>query len=138
MENPVYYVQYAHARIASLIRRAQEQSVELRPWADVQLGRLVEDAELDLVRRLSEFPEVVQTAAASRAPHRLTRYAEQVAADYHRFYTDWRVITDDRELTQARLWLSVATKHVIRSALRLLGVSAPESMERIEGTEGEA
>jgi arginyl-tRNA synthetase len=124
-------VQYAHARIASLIRRAEEQEVRLGSWADARFERLVEDAELDLARGLSEFPEVVQTAATSLAPHRLTHYAEQVAADYHRFYTDWRVITDDEELTTARLWLSVATKYVIGSALRLLGVGAPESMDRI-------
>jgi arginyl-tRNA synthetase len=132
MENPVYYVQYAHARIASLIQRAEEQEVRLGTWADARFERLVEDAELDLARGLSEFPEVVRAAATSLAPHRLTHYADQVAADYHSFYTDWRVITDDDELTRARLWLSVATQFVIGSALRLLGVSAPESMDRID------
>ena len=74
---------------------------------------------------------MVAGAAEARAPHRLTRYVEEVAAQFHRFYTDCRVITEDEPLTQARLWLSVAAKQVIGSALGLLGVSAPESMERI-------
>ncbi|HXF57508.1 MAG TPA: arginine--tRNA ligase [Actinomycetota bacterium] len=133
LENPVYYVQYAHARISSLLRVAREQGVELKPWPEVDLGLLREEAELDLLRKLSELPEVVQTAAASLGPHRLTRYAEEVAAAFHRFYTDHRVISDDEPLTQARLWLAVGTRQVVATALRLIGVSAPESMERIGG-----
>ena len=131
MDNPVYYVQYAHARIASLVRFADERGVALEPWERVDFGRLVHEAELDLLRKLEELPEVVDLAASVMAPHRLTRYAEEVAAAFHRFYTDCRVITEDEPLTQARLWLSVAAKQVIGSALGLLGVSAPESMERI-------
>jgi arginyl-tRNA synthetase len=76
---------------------------------------------------------VVATAAEALVPHRLTRYAEEAAAAFHRFYTECRVITDDEPLTQARLWLSTATKHVIAAALRLIGVTAPESMDRIGG-----
>jgi arginyl-tRNA synthetase len=136
MDNPVYYVQYAHARIASLLRVAGEQGIGRRPWREVDLGLLTHQAELDLLRTLSERPEVVETAAASRAPHRLTRYAEDTAAAFHRFYTECRVITDDAELTQARLWLSSGTKQVLASTLGLLGVSAPESMERIGDDEG--
>jgi arginyl-tRNA synthetase len=131
LENPVYYVQYAHARIASLLRTAEEKGVKLRPWSKASFGDLTHEAELDLLRRLAEFPEVVELAAEALAPHRLTRYAEQVAADFHRFYTECRVITEDDALTQARLWLSLATKQVIAAALGLIGVSAPESMERI-------
>jgi arginyl-tRNA synthetase len=135
LDNPVYYVQYAHARIASLARMAKERGVKLRPWKKVNFEELTEEAELDLLRRLAEFPETVELAAEGLAPHRLTRYAEQVAADFHRFYTECRVITDDQAATQARLWLSMATKQVVASTLGLIGVGAPESMERI-GDEG--
>jgi arginyl-tRNA synthetase len=135
LDNPVYYVQYAHARIASLVRRAEGQGVKLQKWTKVNFEELTQEAELDLLRRLSEFPELVGLAATGRAPHRLTRYAEQVAADFHRFYTECRVITEDATVTQARLWLSAATKQVIASTLGLLGVSAPESMERLDGSE---
>jgi arginyl-tRNA synthetase len=135
LDNPVYYVQYAHARIASLLRMAEERGVELRPWKQASFEALTHQAELDLLRRLAEFPEVVDLAAQSLAPHRLTRYAEQVAADFHRFYTECRVITDDESLTEVRLWLSEATKRVVAGVLALIGVSAPQSMERI-GDEG--
>jgi arginyl-tRNA synthetase len=133
MDNPVYYVQYAHARVASLLRVASEQGVALQPWEQVNFGLLEHQAELDLLRKLGELPEVVATAAEALAPHRLTRYAEETAAAFHHFYTQCRVIIDDDGLTQARLWLSTATKYVIAAALRLIGVSAPESMERIGG-----
>jgi arginyl-tRNA synthetase len=133
LENPVYYVQYAHARIASLLRVAAEQGVALPHWRDVNFEELTEEAELDLLRKLAELPEVIEVAAEARAPHRLTRYAEEVAAEFHRFYTECRVITDDRTLTHARLWLSTGAKQVIGSTLRLIGVSAPDSMERIGG-----
>ncbi len=131
MDNPVFYVQYAHARIASLIRHAGERGIELEPFDGVALDLLGDPSELELIRKLTELPEVVAGAAEARAPHRLTRYVEEVATQFHRFYTDCRVITEDEPLTQARLWLSVAAKQVIGSALGLLGVSAPESMERI-------
>jgi arginyl-tRNA synthetase len=131
LDNPVYYVQYAHARIASLVRMAEEKGVNLRGWKKVNFEELTQEAELDLLRRLAEFPETVDLAAEGLAPHRLTRYAEQVAADFHRFYTECRVITEDDAVTQARLWLSLATKQVVASALAMIGVSAPESMERI-------
>jgi arginyl-tRNA synthetase len=133
MDNPVYYVQYAHARVASLLRVAAEQGVSLRPWTEVDFAFLEQESELDLLRKLGELPEVVATAAEALVPHRLTRCAEETAAAFHHFYTECRVITDDEPLTQARLWLSTATKHVIAATLRLIGVSAPESMERIGG-----
>jgi arginyl-tRNA synthetase len=132
LDNPVYYVQYAHARIASLARVAEGQGVRLPPWQDVDFGELVAEAELDLLRKLTELPEVVDLSAEARAPHRMTRYAEEVAAQFHRFYTECRVITDDAPLTHARLWLATAARQVIASALGLIGVSAPESMERID------
>ena len=135
MDNPVYYVQYAHARIASLLRLAAEQGLRLAPRNEVDLLLLTAESELDLLRTLSELPEVVELTAQALAPHRLTRYAEETAAAFHRFYTECRVITEDIALTQARLWLCAATKQVVATTLGLLGVSAPESMERIGGDE---
>src|SRR6266511_2735468 len=133
MDNPVYYVQYAHARVASLLRVASEQGVAPRSWKEANFSLLEHESELSLLRKLGELPEVVATAAEALVPHRLTRYAEEAAAAFHHFYTQCRVITDDEPLTQARLWLSTATKYVIAAALRLIGVTAPESMERIRG-----
>jgi arginyl-tRNA synthetase len=131
LDNPVYYVQYAHARIASLIRYAEEQGAPLRPLGEIAPEELVHETELDLLRKLADFPEQVRLAATMRAPYRLTRYAEEAAAEFHRFYTECRVVTADPSLTQARLHLASATRQVIANVLRLLGVSAPESMERL-------
>jgi arginyl-tRNA synthetase len=135
MDNPVFYVQYAHARIASLLRVAQERGVVLPPWEDLDLDVLTDEPELDLLRTLSELPEIRELAAATLAPHRLAHYIEDVAAVFHRFYTECRVITEDVARTHARLWLSAAAKQVIGTSLRLLGVSAPESMERLDDDE---
>jgi arginyl-tRNA synthetase len=134
LDNPVYYVQYAHARIASLLRYAEEQGIPLQPLDRVGPEELVQETELDLLRTLAELPEQIRLVANLRAPYRLTRYAEEVAAGFHRFYTECRVVTEDAGLTQARLHLSAATKQVIGNVLDLLGVSAPETMERLEQT----
>ena len=133
LENPVYYVQYGHARIASILRHAKERGIELAPIGEAELARLTAEAELDLLRAIAELPGEVQEAAAGRSPYRLTHFAERLASEFHRFYTECRVVTDDSVLTQARLWLSVAAKQAIGNTLALLGVSAPESMERAEG-----
>lgn len=127
LENPIYYVQYAHARIASILRHAAEQGVA---GDDVVWDELVHTAEIDLLRALSEFEETVQVARIQRAPYRVGKYAEELARRFHRFYTDCRVVTDNEALTTARLALCRATKHVLANALGLLGVSAPERMER--------
>jgi arginyl-tRNA synthetase len=132
MDNPVFYVQYAHARIASLLRVAEERGVVLPDWRSVELDVLTEPAEMDLLRTLSELPETVAAAAESLTPNRLARYTEEVAASFHRFYNECRVIGDDAARTHARLWLSSAAKQVVGTALRLLGVNAPESMERLD------
>jgi arginyl-tRNA synthetase len=132
LDNPVYYVQYAHARIASILRVAAQRGVELRPWQEADFGTITEDAELDLLRKLAELPSLVEMAAVALAPHRLTRYAEEAAAAFHHFYAECRVISEDAALTQSRLWLSVAAKQVVGTALGLIGVSAPESMERLD------
>jgi arginyl-tRNA synthetase len=133
MDNPVYYVQYGHARIASILRKAATEGVTLRPIADANLGLLSSEPELDLLRGLEAVPEQISRAAELRAPSRLTHAAQDLAARFHRFYTDCRVVSDDDELTQARLWLSVGAKQVLANLLGLLGVSAPESMERVDG-----
>src|SRR5207253_815418 len=100
-----------------LARVAVQQGVDVPPWGEVSFDVLAEEAELDLIRKLSEFPEVVQQSAALLAPHRLTRYAEEVAAGFHHFYAECRVISEDAAETQARLWLATAAKLVIGSAL---------------------
>jgi arginyl-tRNA synthetase len=130
MDNPVYYVQYGHARIASILRKASERGVALRPVGEGDLSRLTHESELDLMRAIADVPEEIRTAAELRAPHRLTHSAQDLAARFHRFYTECPVLSEDAELTQARLALSTATKQVIANLLGLLGVSAPESMER--------
>jgi len=114
------------------VRVAEERGIELVSWPEVSRDSLQEEAELDLLRTLADLPEVVSLAAAARAPHRLPKYAETVAAAFHRFYTDCRIITDDAVRTQARLWLSVAAKQVLATTLDVIGVAAPESMERID------
>jgi arginyl-tRNA synthetase len=132
LENPVYYVQYGHARIASILRKARDDGVERRPVEGADLSLLSTEPELDLLRDLAEVPALIATAAAQRAPHRLTHAAQDLAASFHRFYTECRVVSEDPGLTQARLWLSSATKQVLANLLGLLGVSAPESMERLD------
>ena len=134
MENPVYYVQYGHARIASILRKAAERGVPVRPIEDTDLSRLRDEAELDVLRAVADVPSQISTAADVRAPHRLTHAAQELAARFHRFYTECPVLSDDVELTQARLWLCRGTKQAIANLLGLLGVSAPESMERSDAS----
>ena len=125
-ENPVYYVQYAHARISSIVTKAAAEGHA--PDAQAALYRLTEPAEDQLMRKLASYEEVIDDAAAQRAPQRITRFVEELAADFSAFYRDCRVVTDDGELTVARLTLCVATKRVIADGLAILGVSAPERM----------
>jgi arginyl-tRNA synthetase len=128
-ENPVFYVQYAHARIASIGRRAAEAGIERVPFASVDRGLLVHERELDVLRKLSELPEVVALACADRAPHKVTTWVRELADRFHGFYHDCYVIGDvPPELTQARLWLVEAARIGLAIGLDLLGVSAPESM----------
>jgi arginyl-tRNA synthetase len=130
MENPVYYVQYGHARIASILRRAEAQGIALAPIEEVDLTLLATEAELDLLRGLADVPGALAVAAEQRAPHRLTHLAQDLASRFHRFYTECRVVSDDAALTQARLWLAAGTKQVLANLLGILGVSAPEAMDR--------
>lgn len=132
LDNPVFYVQYAHARIASILRNAKERGIHLRPIEEADLELLVEEAEIDLLREIAELPEQVFTAAELRAPHRLTHYVRVVAERFHRFYTECRVISEDEALTQSRLWLCAGAMQTISNVLSMLGVSSPELMERID------
>ena len=129
-DNPVFYVQYAHARVASLLRNAAELGIGRGEDFDPAL--LAQDKEGDLLGVLGEFPRVVASAAELREPHRVARYLEELAGTYHRFYDACRVLPlgDEpaTELTRARLWLVEATRVVLANGLRLLGVSAPERM----------
>jgi arginyl-tRNA synthetase len=126
-ENPVYYVQYAHARIASILRKAGEEGAA-EPGVATERPVLQESEKL-LVKRLLEFPEEVRAAAARRAPHRICAYSTAVAADFHAFYRDCQVVGAEGEGVEAsRLALCLATKRTIAAALGLLGISAPERM----------
>jgi len=132
MENPVYYVQYAHARIASIGRKARERGVTRRPLDEIDLSVLVREREADLLRSLALYPEAVREAADLRAPHRVTTWVRDFAKHFHGFYRDCRVISDDDALTQARLWLAEACRIGLADALGLLGVSAPDEMARLD------
>ncbi len=127
-DNPVYYVQYAHARISSILREAQERGVILPIIASVNLNRLEHPDELSLIRKLAELPDEIKDAAERYEPHRMTRFAREVASTFHSFYTNCRVLGDDAELTAARLALVQATQIVLRIVLDTIGVSAPEKM----------
>jgi arginyl-tRNA synthetase len=128
LDNPVYYVQYAHARISSVIRQGNEIGFSPLPVEEADLGLLTHPMEAALLRRLAAYEELVLTAARQRAPHRLTRYAEDLAAAFHRFYGECRVLTDDHALSSARWWLVHSTRQVLANILGLIGVDAPERM----------
>ncbi|MCQ9677881.1 arginine--tRNA ligase [Corynebacterium sp. BF-R-2] len=131
-DNPVYYVQYGHARICSILRKAAELGLDGAALGDVPLDLLIHDKEGDLIRTLGEFPEVVATAASLREPHRIARYAEELAAVFHRFYDQCQVLPkageDTEPIHRARLALASATRQVMANALTMVGVSAPEKM----------
>lgn len=124
-ENPVYYVQYAHARICSILRHAAEQGVFL---TDAPLDPIEHPSELALLRRMIRLPEVIEQAARELAPHHLAHYAQSLAADFHAFYRDCRVVTEDPALTAARLQLVDAARITLARSLRLMGLGAPERM----------
>jgi arginyl-tRNA synthetase len=130
MENPVFYIQYAHARIASIERVAREQARVRRPLDEVNLALLVHERELDALRSLSLLPDTVLDAYLTRAPHKLASWAQDFAGRFHGFYHDCRVLGEgvDPALTQARLWLVEAARIGLAIGLDLLGVSAPDSM----------
>jgi arginyl-tRNA synthetase len=126
-DNPVYYVQYAHARISSILKYAVDKGAQPLAVGEKAI-HLTDPAELDLIKQLLTLRENVEDAALLRAPYRLTRYAEETATAFHYFYTKCRVVGDDEGLTKARLNLVECTRIVLQNALGLIGVSAPESM----------
>ncbi len=128
MDNPVYYLQYAHARMCSLERFAAESGVRRRPLDEADLSLLEHPAELELLRQADRLAEEVREAALRRAPHRLSLYGYEFAGAFHKFYSDCRIVTEDPGLTQARLWLVEAARSVLLAVLGILGISAPESM----------
>ena len=127
-ENPVYYVQYAHARLASVQRQAKEQGLEIPAVSEVRLERLATTEEWALMRQLAFYPDLVEESAISLEPHRLTFYLHDLAAVLHNYYYLHRIISDDLELSRARLVLITMVKTVIKNALGILGVTAPERM----------
>ena len=126
-ESPVFYIQYAHARIASITRKAQEAGIVRDPLEAVDLSVLTHDREIEVLRTLSELPEMLEIATRERAPHKITAWVRELADRFHGFYHDCYVIGDVPP-EQARLWLVEAARTGFAIGLDLLGVSAPERM----------
>ena len=132
-ENPVYYVQYAHARIASVLREAVTKGARVPAGlADAGAERLTQEPERDLIHRMAEFPELVERAASSLEPHRITFYLLDLVGAFHAYYNQHRILSEEASITSARLALIAALRHVIAAGLALMGVSAPDRMERPE------
>ncbi|HCC55035.1 MAG TPA: arginine--tRNA ligase [Desulfobulbaceae bacterium] len=127
-ENPVYYVQYAHARLHSIRRQAEARGIVLGNLQDAPLTRLTLDDETMLLKAMAAFPALVQGAALDLAPHRLVFFLQDVAGQFHSYYNKHRIVSEDEELSRARLWLAMGLRVVLRNGLALIGVSAPESM----------
>ncbi|MGM7634772.1 arginine--tRNA ligase [Bacillus sp. Hm123] len=126
-ENPVYYAQYAHARINSILRQGDEQNMHINPEADLSL--LVAEKEIDLLKKIGDFPQVVAEAAEKRIPHRIANYTQELAAAFHSFYNAEKVLDpNNKALSEARLALIKAVQITLKNALQLIGVSAPEKM----------
>jgi arginyl-tRNA synthetase len=133
-DNPVYYVQYGHARICSIFRKAASEGISLPDRQDGLLERLILDEEMALIRRMAEFPSLLEEISRTLEPHRLTYYLTDLAASFHRYFNlgtkipEYRIVTNDRETSHARLFLADAVRSVIANGLGLLGISAPERM----------
>lgn len=128
-ENPVYYIQYAHARIYSIYRQAKEAGANLSmDWSDVKWDTLTNEYELELIKKMAAFPEEVQRAARERAPHRIAHFVHELAGMFHTFYNHCRIIQENKDLEKARLALVTAVRITIANSLAILGVSAPEKM----------
>jgi arginyl-tRNA synthetase len=127
-ENPVFYVQYAHARVASLVRFAKERGCEVTAPDDVDLADVGSGDARPLILLLAEFPRLIEGAADAREPPRLTTYLRDVSSEFHSYYHNNRIVTDDPRTTAARLFLSEATRTVLRNGLVFLGISAPDRM----------
>lgn len=125
-DNPIYYAQYAHARICSILKQAKEQGVEVT--ADADFSTITNEKAIDLLKKVAEFEPTIESAAESRAPHRLTNYIQDLASAFHKFYNAEKVLTGDAEKTKAHVALVDAVRITLHNALSLVGVSAPESM----------
>ena len=128
MENPVYYIQYAYARICSIIKKAEQAGVKVDKSKATRLQLLDKKEEFELIKKLSSLKEVIKKSALTWKPHFLTTYLYDLASSFHKYYTVHRIITEDEELTRARLILIDCTRIVLFNSLKILGVSAPESM----------
>ena len=127
-DNPVYYVQYVHARISSIVRKGTERGIHEVTGNGNAVSRLTAPEEIRLIKLMARYPEVIQSSAELREPHRITYFLMDLAAAFHAYYNKHRVLTDDLQLTAARLYLVRAVQKVIRNGLTLLGVSAPDRM----------
>ncbi|NBK47817.1 arginine--tRNA ligase [Staphylococcus delphini] len=125
-DNPVYYAQYAHARICSILRQAEAQGYQVEKGADYQT--ITNDKAIELLKKVAEFEPMIEGAAEARAPHRVTNYIQDLAAHFHKFYNAEKVLTEDQAKTQAHLALIDAVRITLRNALQLVGVTAPEQM----------
>ena len=128
-DNPVYYVQYAHARVCSVLRQAAEKKISVEISAGgANLERLTEEHELQLLKSLARYPEVVEMSALNEEPHQLSHYLRDLANDFHTYYNAHQFLVDDEGLRDARIKLILAVRQTLKNGLNLLGVSAPESM----------
>lgn len=125
-DNPVYYAQYAHARICSILRQAEAQGYQVEKGADYQT--ITNDKAIELLKKVAEFEPMIEGAAEARAPHRVTNYIQDLAAHFHKFYNAEKVLTEDQAKTKAHLALIDAVRIMLRNALQLVGVTAPEQM----------
>ncbi len=127
-ENPVYYVQYGHARLCSILRQAVEKSVDIVKFEQIKSELLIEREEITLLKSMATFPAVIEGAARDLAPHRVIFYLMELAGHFHSYYNKHKVITEDKDLTQARLCLVEALRIVFSNGLNIVGLSAPEKM----------
>ncbi|PTI10217.1 arginine--tRNA ligase [Staphylococcus warneri] len=125
-DNPVYYAQYGHARICSILKQAKEQGIDIS--TDVDFSKITNEKAIELLKKVAEFEPTIESAADSRAPHRMTNYIQDLASHFHKFYNAEKVLTDDIEKTKAHIALVEAVRITLNNALVLVGVSAPESM----------
>ena len=125
-DNPVYYVQYAYARICSILRQIAEENIAIDEKSP--LTALTAEVEIDLIKKLGEYPDLFVVVAKERAPHRVAHYVYELASLFHSFYNQCRILGVETEVQQARLLLVVAVQHVLKHALNVLGISAPERM----------
>lgn len=125
-DNPVYYAQYGHARICSILKQVKEQGIDIS--TDVDFSKITNEKAIELLKKVAEFEPTIESAADSRAPHRMTNYIQDLASHFHKFYNAEKVLTDDIEKTKAHIALVEAVRITLNNALALVGVSAPESM----------